>query len=93
MTKQAADISFEKAFERLEQILELMNSGNTTLDESLKLYEEADRLISTCSGRLNEAEQKIEVLIKNREGELSLGKDQKPLTQDFTAPVSKGGEG
>lgn len=78
------EISFEAAFARLEEILEKMNSGSVSLDESLKLYEEADKLINACSKRLNEAERKIEILIKNRSGELTLGSDQKPQAQDFT---------
>lgn len=73
--------SFEDAFARLEQILECMNSGTVSLDESLKLYEEADKLINNCSKRLNDAEKKIEILIKNRSGELTLGPDQKPMTK------------
>lgn len=77
------EISFEDAFERLENILEQMNTGSVSLDESLKLYEEADRLIGICSKRLNEAERKIEILSKNRQGELNLGIDNKPLTQDY----------
>lgn len=59
-------LSFEKAFERLEHILEAMNSGKTPLEESLKLFEEAEKLMRTCSARLTTAEQKIEQLIKNR---------------------------
>ena len=43
------DQSFESAFERLEQILEKMNTGKTPLDESLKLFEEADQLIRFCT--------------------------------------------
>lgn len=82
------NINFESAFARLEQILEKMNSGNVSLDESLKLYEEADALISMCSKRLNDAERKIEILIKNRSGELSLGNDQKPLSQNYSLPSS-----
>lgn len=77
------EISFEKAFARLEEILEKMNSGTASLDESLKLYEEADHLITTCSKRLNDAERKIEILIKNRNGELTLSAEGKPLIQDF----------
>jgi exodeoxyribonuclease VII small subunit len=77
------EISFEKAFSRLEEILEKMNSGTVSLDESLKLYEEADSLINLSTKRLNEAERKIETLIKKRNGELMLGDDQKPLTKDF----------
>lgn len=74
--------TFEASFARLEEILEKMNSGNVSLDESLKLYEEADQLIVTCSKRLNEAERKIEVLMKNRNGELIMGPDNKPLMQE-----------
>ncbi|WP_068469175.1 exodeoxyribonuclease VII small subunit [Candidatus Protochlamydia phocaeensis] len=76
-------ISFEAALARLETILERMNSGTISLDESLKLYEEADQLIAICNKRLNEAERKIEILVKNRSGELMLGSDDKPLTQDY----------
>lgn len=84
--EQKLEMSFEDAFARLEAILERMNSGSISLDESLKLYEEADKLITTCSKRLNDAERKIEILIKNRNGELSLGSDQKPQTQEFSVP-------
>lgn len=76
--------TFEKAFERLEAILEIFNSQHPTLDESLKLYEEADALISFCATALQSAERKIETLIKNRKGELEK-EDGKPLTQDMEA--------
>lgn len=75
--------NFEKALGRLEEILEKMNSGTTTLDESLALFEEADKLISNCNKRLNEAEKKIEILIKNRNGDLALNNEQKPMSQNF----------
>lgn len=64
--------SFESALQRLEQILEKMNSGAVPLEESLKLYEEADQLIASCNKKLNDAEKKIEILIKNRTGEVTL---------------------
>lgn len=76
-------ISFEAAFARLEVILEGMNSGAVSLDDALKLYEEADQLIAVCSRRLNEAERKIEILVKNRNGEVVLGHEERPTTQDF----------
>lgn len=78
-----SNISFEAAFARLEQILEKMNSGTISLDESLKLYEEADHLIRSCNERLQNAERKIEMLIKNRNGDLLMGSNQKPMTQDY----------
>ncbi len=77
------ELSFEQSFARLEAILERMNSGKATLDESLKLYEEADLLIFKCTTRLNSAEERIEQLIKNRNGELQLDPSGKPLTQAF----------
>lgn len=67
MTKQ---FSFEEAYDRLEKILEKLNSGSVALEESLKLYEEADKLIKMCSSKLSDAEKKIELLTKNREGGL-----------------------
>lgn len=80
--------SFESAFERLEQILEKMNSGKIPLDESLKLFEEADQLIRFCSERLTSAEQKVETLIKSRNNELALDESQKPKTQPYMRSVS-----
>jgi len=79
--------SFEKAYARLEQILEKMNSGSIPLDESLKLYEEADRLILSCSTKLNEAEKTVEMLVKNRTGDLLLNEQGKPVLQEF-APTT-----
>ena len=78
------EITFEDAFARLEVILEKMNSNTVSLDESLALYEEADKLISLCSKKLNDAERKVEILIKNRNGEVQFGPDQKPQTQDYS---------
>ncbi len=75
--------NFERSFSRLEEILERMNAGNVSLDESLKLYEEADRLIVGCSKKLNAAEARIEMLIKKRDGEILLESDGRPQTQAF----------
>lgn len=81
MTKE--ELSFEDSFTRLEEILEKINSGKSSLEESLTLYEEADKLIVTCNKKLSDAEQKVEMLIKGRQGELTMNPDGKPLTQDF----------
>lgn len=78
--------TFESAFARLEEIVEKMNQDAITLDDSLKLYEEGDALIQFCSKKLQDAETKIETLIKNRDGELVLGDDKRPATQDFSPP-------
>ncbi len=81
--KEKKELTFELALARLEEILEKMNSGSVSLEESLTLFEEADKLITSCGKRLNDAERKIELLIKNRNGELTLGSDQRPVTQPF----------
>lgn len=75
-------LSFEAAFERLEEILGRLNTGTMSLDETITFYEEADQLIATCNKRLNDAERKIEILVKNRSGELILGSDGKPVVHE-----------
>lgn len=77
------EINFEKSFLRLEEILAKMNSGNVSLDDSLKLYEEADLLIHSCSDRLSKAEKRIERLIKKRNGELDVDEENRPKTALF----------
>ena len=76
-------MTFEEAYERLEEILERMNSGKASLDSSLELYEEADLLITTCQKKLTEAERKIEILLKNRGGELATDAQGQPQTSNF----------
>lgn len=82
--------NFEQAYERLETILEKMHSEQVSLDDALTLYEEADKLIGTCQKRLTEAEKKIEILLKNREGSLQLNEKGVPQTEDFV-PFSSSG--
>lgn len=79
--------NFERSFSRLEEILDKLNAGNVTLDESLKLYEEADSLIVGCGKKLNAAETRIEMLMKKRSGELSLDAEGRPQTEKFEAKV------
>ncbi len=80
--KMSDEISFEKAFERLNEILQKMNEGKVSLDDSLKLFEEANFLIKTCNDKLILAEQKIEMLIKDRNSNLEI-ENGKPKTKDF----------
>lgn len=75
-------LSFEKTFERLEQILHTMNSGKTPLEESLKLFEEAEKLIGNCNAKLSSAEKRIEQLIKNK-GEVALDSAGQPKVELF----------
>ncbi len=61
-------MTYDEAFKRLEEILETMNKPQATLETSLKLYEEADKLLRLCGEKLSTAEQRIETLIRTREG-------------------------
>ena len=56
------EMTFETAMTRLEEIVRQLESGKATLDESLTLYEEGIALVKLCSGRLDEAEQKIKII-------------------------------
>ena len=55
----ATEWTFETAMARLEEIVALLEGGNCTLDESLKLFEEGARLTAFCNESLKAAEQKI----------------------------------
>lgn len=63
------EMSFEDAYQRLEEILEKMQSGKANLEQALSLYEEADQLIKICSSRLQKAEARIQKIAKNQHGE------------------------
>ena len=76
-------LTFETAYKRLEDILDVLNKSQVSLEESLKIYEEADKLIGFCSQKLTQAEQKVQILIKNRSQELSLDDQQMPIMQEF----------
>ncbi len=60
--------TFEEAFKRLEEIAALLDSGETPLEESMKLYEEGMKLIKICSEKLEQAEQKIRKLSEKADG-------------------------
>lgn len=61
---------FEKAMERLEAIVHSLESGDLSLDESLKVFEEGMDLVQFCTMKLDEAEQKVSILMKESTGKL-----------------------
>lgn len=67
-------MSFEKKLSRLEAIIKKMEEGECSLDDSLKLFEEGVGLVKECHGKLNEAEQRVKVLLSvNDQGQAELG--------------------
>ncbi|HQM90944.1 MAG TPA: exodeoxyribonuclease VII small subunit, partial [Syntrophales bacterium] len=57
-----AEVKFEDALAKLEEIVRKMEQGELTLDESLASFEEGIRLSRLCAGKLDEAERRIEIL-------------------------------
>lgn len=62
------EMTFESAMSRLEEIVNKLEGGKVTLDESLKLYEEGISLVRLCSDRLDKAEQKIKIVKTDPDG-------------------------
>lgn len=68
----AADLRFETALEALEEIVERLESGDLSLEDSLAAFEKGVGLVKVCNQRLNEVEKRIELLVKDKEGKLQL---------------------
>ncbi len=59
---------FEDALDKLEKIVSQLEEGNISLEESLKLFEEGIRLSRFCNQKLDEAEKRVEILLKGKNG-------------------------
>lgn len=70
-------MAFEKKLKRLEEIVEKMEEGEISLDDSLKLFEEGVKLSRECGKELTEAEQKVKILLS--------ADNNKIKTEDFKA--------
>jgi exodeoxyribonuclease VII small subunit len=74
---------FEAALKQLEEIVQRLEKGELALEESLKLYEDGVRLARLCHAKLQEAEGKIELLMKDARGEPLLDRQGRPRTSPF----------
>jgi len=63
-----AKITFEAAMKQLEQIVQELESGNLSLEDSIKKFEEGIKLSKFCSAKLDETEKKITLLLKDQNG-------------------------
>ena len=59
--------SFESSLEELEQIVRQLEGGDLPLDRSLELFEQGVRLSRECQKRLDEAERKVEILLRGND--------------------------
>lgn len=73
--KELGKKKFEDALEELEKVVEQLESGELSLEDSLAAFEEGVRLVKHCNQKLTEVEKKIELLVQDKEGKLQL----KPL--------------
>ena len=64
------EIKFEKAIQRLEKIVDDLETGELDIDKSLEIFEEGIKMSRVCSKKLSEAEAKIEKLTRDKKGEL-----------------------
>lgn len=63
-----SELSFEAALKRLEEIVRKLESGEASLDDSIELYGEGDRLKQQCEARLQAAQARIEKIQFGRDG-------------------------
>ncbi|MCK5561299.1 MAG: exodeoxyribonuclease VII small subunit [Thermoplasmata archaeon] len=77
----APELSFEEALGKLENNVRTLEVGELSLEESLKIFEEGMKLSKLCSSKLEEAEQKIEILLE-QEGKL--------VTEEFEVEEPEG---
>ena len=66
MTAKKKHKDFESALERLEEITELLESGEKTLEESIDFYTEGLEIATFCDKKLGEAEKKIKIIADQR---------------------------
>jgi exodeoxyribonuclease VII small subunit len=83
------ELSFEAALKQLEEVVQRLEKGEPTLEESLQLYEQGVKLSRLCQQKLEEAQGKVEMLLKDERGEPVTDAKGRPKT----APLDTGDEG
>lgn len=73
---------FEDALSRLETIVGQLEKGELPLEQALQLFEEGMNISRFCNDKLSEAERKVEILMKNKDGQL--------VEQPFQPPEGAG---
>ncbi|MBW1608067.1 MAG: exodeoxyribonuclease VII small subunit [Deltaproteobacteria bacterium] len=63
-----ANLTFEKAMKKLEQIVRELESGDQPLEKAIKKFEEGVQLSKFCSEKLDETEQRVTLLLKDQTG-------------------------
>ena len=69
---KSRDMTFEQAYQKLEGIVEALERGEASLEESLKAFEEGMELAKFCSQKLQDAELRLQKLVKGEDGTFQL---------------------
>jgi len=62
---------FETSLKKLEDVVRHLEGGSLSLDDSLKAFEDGVKYAAFCSKKLDEAERRVEVLLKRKDGSFS----------------------
>ena len=71
MNEMNDSMTFETALRRLEEIVHILEEGNSPLEQSLSVFEEGIRLVKFCNEKLDTAEQKVKLLLVGDDGSVS----------------------
>ena len=61
---------FESSLKKLEEIVKRLETGSLSLEDSLKAFEEGEKHSAFCSSKLDDAERRVEILLKQKDGSL-----------------------
>ncbi len=91
---EAQGKNFEASLAALEKIVRELERGDLPLEESLKLFEQGVKLSRECQERLNQAERRVELLLRDTEGRpvLSAFDDEEKVLERLSAEESEAGE-
>ncbi|MBK5095076.1 MAG: exodeoxyribonuclease VII small subunit [Deltaproteobacteria bacterium] len=82
MSAKGKEPTFEEALKSLENVVAKLESGEIKLEESIRLFEEGMKLSSLCQKRLDDADRKIEVLLRKPGGVVSGTEDESDILRD-----------
>ena len=82
MPAKGKEPTFEEALKSLENVVARLESGEANLEESIRLFEEGMRLSALCQKRLDDADRKIEVLLRKPGGIVPEAEDESDILAD-----------
>lgn len=82
MSAKGKEPTFEEALKNLENVVAKLESGEIKLEESIRLFEEGMKLSSLCQKRLDDADRKIEVLLRKPGGVVAATEDESDVLRD-----------